>query len=140
MTALSLRLAQAIAHDESGLVVDLSEVRLMSAETVGVLSRTRDYLRLRSRLLTLRSPSTCVSQVLEACDLYDLLDRESVEETGAAEPAAAHGRGVSVSPSDRVERHMDPAVPTQSVSARPVIDRRERSSRCEKSVAAPEEH
>ena len=55
--ALSQILARAIALDDGDLVVDLSGVQFMDASTVGVILRARDFLRLQSRSLALRSPS-----------------------------------------------------------------------------------
>jgi anti-anti-sigma factor len=73
VAALSEILALAISLDAADLVVDLSEVEFMGAATVGVIIGTREFLRLRSRTLELRSPSTCARRVLDACDL-DLID------------------------------------------------------------------
>jgi anti-anti-sigma factor len=138
MEALCLTIAQAIAHDDGTLVIDLSEVHLMSAETVGVLVRTRDYLRVRSRSLTLRRPSMCVRQVFETCGLPDLLDVEPAEETGATQSAVALASWVAVPPAPRVEGHMDRPLPTPSLTPEPVSDRHESSKQREKSVVRPE--
>jgi anti-anti-sigma regulatory factor len=89
MKPLCLAIAQAIAHDDGLLVIDLSEVHLMGVETVDVLRRTREYLRLRSRSLTLRVPSAPLRLVFETCDLSGVLDRESAEEPNGTESAAA---------------------------------------------------
>jgi anti-anti-sigma factor len=74
--ALSEILALAIALDAADVVVDLSEVEFMGAATVGVMARTRELLRSRSRTLELRAPSACAQRVLHACGL-DLLDLSS---------------------------------------------------------------
>jgi anti-anti-sigma factor len=71
--ALSLTLARAVALDDSGLVLDLSDVEFMSASTLGVIVRTREFLRARSRSLTVRAPSPCARRIIEVCGLGDLL-------------------------------------------------------------------
>ena len=43
---------------QPGLVLDLSEVRVMSSSTLSVIVRAREYLRRRSASLTVRSPTT----------------------------------------------------------------------------------
>jgi anti-anti-sigma regulatory factor len=72
-------MAQAIALGDADLVVDLSRVELMTAATVGVLVRARELLRVRSRSLLVRSPSTRARRVLELSDLRGLLEPRSVE-------------------------------------------------------------
>jgi anti-anti-sigma factor len=74
VAALSETLARAIALDESDLLVDLSGVQFMDAATIGVIMRARSGLRLRSRSLTLRSPSPCARRILDLCGLTYLLD------------------------------------------------------------------
>jgi anti-anti-sigma factor len=76
MGDLSLTIARAIAHDEGPLVIDLSEVQFMSAATVRVIVRTQEFLRARSRTLTLRSPSSCVQRVFDICGLGDAFDHD----------------------------------------------------------------
>lgn len=56
------------AAEESGdLVLDLSGVELLSAATVGVIVRARDWLRPQSRSLALRAPSVRACRVLDLC-------------------------------------------------------------------------
>lgn len=74
VAALSETMARAVALDDSDLVVDLSEVQFIGAATIGIIIRTREFLRLRSRSLSLRSPSTCAGRILDVCGLADLLD------------------------------------------------------------------
>ena len=74
VAALSQILARAIALDDGDLVVDLGGVHFMDASTVGVILRARDFLRLQSRSLALRSPSMCAARVLDLCDLGSLLE------------------------------------------------------------------
>ena len=75
VTALSEAMARAIALDDADLVLDLSGVEFMDAATVRLIIRAREFLRLRSRSLTLRSPSTHARRVLDLCRLGDHLDR-----------------------------------------------------------------
>ena len=69
---LSETIARAIAVDDSDVILDMSEVTFMSAATVGVLVRARNFLNLRSRSLTVRAPSKCTRRILEICELGDL--------------------------------------------------------------------
>ena len=87
VAALSQILARAIALDDGDLVVDLSGVQFMDAATVGVILRARDFLRLQSRSVALRSPSPCAARVLDLCELGDLL------EPGPEHATAAPGAG-----------------------------------------------
>jgi len=64
-----VRFAEAIARDESDLVIDLSGVTFMDASIVGLLMRTRTHLGEASRQLTLESPSPRALRVLNACRL-----------------------------------------------------------------------
>jgi anti-anti-sigma factor len=91
VAALTGTLARVIAIDDADLVVDLSEVRFMGAAPVEVLVRAREFLRVRSRLLTLRSPSAWLSRVLERHGLADLVDPRPLEATHAVGPAGALG-------------------------------------------------
>ena len=72
-------MARAIALDDADLVLDLSGVEFMDAATVRLIIRAREFLRLRSRSLTLRSPSTHARRVLDLCGLDDHLDRHPVD-------------------------------------------------------------
>jgi anti-anti-sigma factor len=71
VAALSEVLARAIAADHADLVLDLSGVEFMDAATVGVIVRAREFLGVRSRCLTLQSPSRCASRVLKLCGVDD---------------------------------------------------------------------
>jgi anti-anti-sigma factor len=75
-TALCMTLARAIAFGGPGLVLDLADVRVMSTSTLAVIARAREYLRQRSASLTVRSPSTPVRLLMDACALNDLLGPE----------------------------------------------------------------
>ena len=72
--SLSATIARAMTLDDADLVLDFSGVHFMDASTVGVIVRTRTFLRLQSRSLVLRSPSSCTRRILELCGLEDLLD------------------------------------------------------------------
>jgi anti-anti-sigma factor len=89
VAALSATLARAIAVDDADLVVDLSGVQFMGAATVGVIIRARDFLGLRSRSLTLRSPSTCAARLLDMCGLADLVE---LSPDAAVRPSGADAR------------------------------------------------
>jgi anti-sigma B factor antagonist len=75
--ALSAELARMIARSDEDLVVDLSGVEFMGSATVGVLVRSEQFLRARSRALVVRSPSPCARRLLEVCDLGHLIDSAS---------------------------------------------------------------
>jgi anti-anti-sigma factor len=93
---LSLAIAQAVAHDCGAVVIDLSDARLISADTVGVLIRAREYLRLRSRSLTLRCACPRVRLALETGGLVELLDPDSAEEAEAVRCVSALASWVAV--------------------------------------------
>jgi anti-anti-sigma factor len=76
--ALSATIARAMTLDSADFVVDFSGVQFLDASTVGVIIRSREWLRLQSRSLVLRSPSDCTRRILELCGLEDLLDAGSV--------------------------------------------------------------
>jgi anti-anti-sigma factor len=78
VAALSEDMARAIALDDADLVVDLSGVEFMDAATVRLFIRAREFLALRSRSLTLRSPSRRTRRFLDACGIDDHLDRQPV--------------------------------------------------------------
>ena len=90
--ALCVTLACAIALDPALLVVDLSEVRFMAASTIRVILRAREFRRLRSRSLVVRSPSACARRVIETCGLGDLFGLEGP----SGEPGHALGSWVQV--------------------------------------------
>ena len=103
VAALSHTMARAIALDEGDLVVDLSDVQFMDAATVGVIIRARDFLRLQSRSLALRSPSICAARILALCDLGDLLEPRPELATRPPAPVGALGVLVAVPDLDRVD-------------------------------------
>jgi anti-sigma B factor antagonist len=109
--ALSEAMARAIALDDADLVVDLSGVQFMGAATVGVIVRNRNLLRLRSRSLALRSPSTRARRVLHLCGLADRVDPRPVDATPRTGIRGALGTWVAVPPADRCDRRAEPSAP-----------------------------
>jgi anti-anti-sigma factor len=120
VAALAETMARAMALDDSDLVVDLSEVTFMDAATVGVIVRARELLRLRSRSLALRAPSTSARRILDLCGGTDLLDPRSVEATSVAGTAGALGTWVAVPATARIDRRADGSPPRPSTDLRPV--------------------
>jgi anti-anti-sigma factor len=120
---LCLTLARAIAFDRSGLILDLSEVGFIGASTLGVIVRAREFLRQRSRSLTVRAPSAQVRRVIDACGLTDLLG-PSPEMTGDT-TAQALASWVEVPVAERPDGQPGPSVPVpERVPARvgPTVD------------------
>ena len=74
----------AIARDESDVVVDLAGVDFIGAAWIGTLVRTRGELRAQDRELMVRSPSRVAHRLLDLCGLSSL-----IESTRAGDP----GRG-----------------------------------------------
>lgn len=74
VASLSATLAQAIAHDKSDVALDLLDVPFMDVTTVGVIAGAQRSLRLLSRSLTMRYPSTTARRVLDLCGFAALVD------------------------------------------------------------------
>lgn len=106
---VTLALARAVALDAADVVIDLSRVEFMGAETIGIIVRARDFLRSRSRLLMLRSPSRSARRVIDLCDLAELIDLHPTDASPAQEAACALGSWVAVPVADRIARPV-PAV------------------------------
>jgi anti-anti-sigma factor len=70
--ALCRTLARAIALNDAALVLDLSDVKHISASTLGVIVSARKLLRQQSRPLTVRSPSAFVRRIIGICGLDEL--------------------------------------------------------------------
>jgi anti-anti-sigma factor len=100
---LARTLAWAVALDDADVVVDLSGVRFMAAATVGAIIDARNALLLRSRSLTLRSPSTRARRVIERCGLAGLVDPPTVATTLERGAPSALGSWVAVPAADRVD-------------------------------------
>lgn len=120
VAALSQTMARATALDDADLVVDLSEVQFMDASTVGVIIRTREFLRQRSRSLLLRSPSAFALRILGLCGLAALLDPCPVEATPPTGTAGALGTWVAVPATDRVDPRADASAPEDAPDPVPV--------------------
>jgi anti-anti-sigma factor len=90
VSALSETLTQAIAMDDTELVVDLSGVEFMDGGTVYALVTARDWLRERSRSLRLVFPSPRARRVLDLCGV-EYVAHPAVDANGAqtAEAIAA---------------------------------------------------
>jgi anti-sigma B factor antagonist len=73
---LAAVLAQAIAQDDSAVVVDLGGVTFMDASTLGVLVRASGFLGARARTFSVRSPSPWARRVLEIGDLDYLIEAQ----------------------------------------------------------------
>ena len=121
VAALSEVMARAIALDDADVVVDLSDVQFMGAATVGVIVRAREFLRLRSRLLVLRSPSECVRRIVDVCGHSDLLDARIADATPLTGPGGALGTWVVVPATDRIDRRADASAPEPSSAPDPVL-------------------
>jgi anti-anti-sigma factor len=77
--AFSQTLARVFALDDGDVVLDLSGVQFMGAATIDVIVRAKDALDLRSRVLTLRSPSVSAQPVVDLCGLADLVEACSTD-------------------------------------------------------------
>ena len=115
VAALSEILALAIALDDADLVVDLSQVEFMAAATVGVVVWNREFLRLWSRTLELRCPSTCARRVLDVCGL-DLIDCTADIAPRATRTAGGGDGRAAVRSDARVDRRVDVSASNASVS------------------------
>lgn len=79
--SLSEAIARAVEVGDGDLVVDLSGVDFMGVATVGVILRTQALLRLQSRSVVVRSPSSCAKRIINLCGLAGLI--HSAETHGA---------------------------------------------------------
>ena len=79
---LCATLAQAIAHGEAPVCIDLTEVGDMRLSTLAVLLRARELLRMWPRSLTLQSPPESTRRLIDICGAHDLL----VPEEGWSQP------------------------------------------------------
>ena len=68
----------AIAQDDSDVVVDLADVEFIGAAWIGALIRSRAALRAQDRELTVRSPSRVVYRLLDLCGLSYLIESVDV--------------------------------------------------------------
>ncbi len=86
VAALSVAMDETIGGGGSDLVVDLSGVEFMGAETVGAILSARNALIGRSRSLSLRAPSASARRVLDACLLDDDLVHQPLDASCAGRP------------------------------------------------------
>jgi hypothetical protein len=103
-------LAWAVALDDADVVVDLSGVRFMGAETVGAIVAARNALLLQSRSLTLRSPSTWARRVIELFGMSGLIDPPTVAPLERGAPSAVDS-WVAVPATDRGDLRVDVSSP-----------------------------
>jgi anti-anti-sigma factor len=103
-------LACAIAASDAAVVVDLSDVELMSASTLGVIVMARTLLQRRSRSLVLRSPSALVRRIIGICGLDDLLGPSGSKTDGGAGDALGPWVGVPSSAPERLPGRIGTAV------------------------------
>jgi anti-anti-sigma factor len=82
LNALLQTFDDAIAQDDSDVVVDLADVEFIGAAWIGTLVRSRSRLQAQDRELTVRSPSRVVLRLLDLCGLSYL-----IEPTGRTQPA-----------------------------------------------------
>ncbi len=113
--ALCMTLARAIALDSAGLVLDLSEVAFIAVSSLRMIVRAQEFLRDRSRSLTVRSPSPCARRAMDACGVDNLLStgpEELSTELPGDEEGKALGTWVEVPTAQRGDRG---AVPSPQV-------------------------
>ena len=108
--ALCQTLARAIALDRLSIVLDLSEVNLMSASTLGVIVAARELLSRQSRSLKVRSPSVFVRRIIGVCGLDNLLGLSTQQEHG--EYSEALGSRVAIPVAEAAERAAHPSSTT----------------------------
>ena len=102
-------LACGMAND-AAIVVDLSDVELMSASTLGVIVKGRALLREQSRSLTVRYPSAFVRRIIGICGLEDLLGPSRQKNEGGAGDALGSWVAVPSSMSEHLPEHLGAAV------------------------------
>jgi anti-anti-sigma factor len=104
LTVLAKGLARAIALDDADVVVDLTELQFIDAAIIGLLIRTRNFLRSRSRNLTLRNPPRFVQRILDICGLAGLVDAAPTDAgQGMGSLVAALSSWVPVPATDRAD-------------------------------------
>jgi anti-anti-sigma factor len=101
-------IGEAVALGEPAVVLDMSEARIVSAATIGVIIGTKRVLAEQGRPLVLRAPPPCVRRVFEACELSYFLDGVlGADPLAAVEGAAALGSWVDV-PATAVATELSP--------------------------------
>ncbi len=117
--ALWQSVTRALAVDDGEVVVDLSEVQFMGVAAVGVIVRAREFLRLRSRTLTLRSPSTAARRTFDLCGLSDLLAPHVADSERLTGTIGALGTWVAVPATDTADRPVAGSSPEASTTKVP---------------------
>jgi anti-anti-sigma factor len=92
--ALSEVVERAMSLDDADVELDLSDVQYMSAATIGVIVRTREWLQERDRLLVLRSPSSIARRLCDLCGLAYLGGLDPVVAAAGVMPAVVVGEAV----------------------------------------------
>lgn len=120
---LSRTLAQAARLDDADIIVDLGGVTFMDASTIGAIVDAHNRLRARSRLLSVRAPSTRARRLLDVCGLAFLIDEQLVP---AHRPtAAALNSWVAVPVSDRASEPARPPAASREPARPTAAPRRE---------------
>ena len=88
-TAVSASLAQAVALDESDVIVDFSRLTFMDASTIGAIVTARNGLLARSRELSIRAPSPRMLELLTTCELAFLVQGHVVPDQSSRRRHAA---------------------------------------------------
>ncbi len=108
---LAATLAEAIALDESAVVIDLSGVRLVTAATLGVIVVATQLQAMRGRSLILRAAPPFVRRIFAFCGLSDLLDGDTgPHDFDVAPGATALSSWVEVPATDRADGPGSPPV------------------------------
>ena len=118
-------LACGVAANDAAIVVDLSEVELMSASTLGVLVTARALLGEQSRSLTVRHPSAFVRRIIGSCGLADLLGPSGQKNDDGAGHALGSWVAVPSSVPEHLPGHVGAAI---DLSAHAVIVERAMST------------
>jgi anti-anti-sigma factor len=97
---LTAALAEAIAIEDRDVVVDMSFLDFMDVSTLGLLIRTREFLAVRERRLSLRNAPRCARLLLDLSELDGLLETGSTRtwSTGPQPAATALETWVTVPP------------------------------------------
>jgi len=99
-----------MAANAAAIMVDLSEVELISASTLGVIVKGRALLREQSRSLRVRYPSAVVRRIIGICGLEDLLGPSRQKNEGGAGVALGSWVAVPSSMSEHLPEHLGAAV------------------------------
>jgi anti-anti-sigma factor len=77
LSSLAESFDDAIAQDDSDVVIDLAGVDFIGAAWIGAFVRSRADLQAQDRALTLRAPSRVAVRLLDLCGLSYLVEPES---------------------------------------------------------------